>query len=62
MYGYLVKRYRNGRELAEGVRIVAENDAEAIERAKAMYNASDNVLTEFRVANCYEISEDSISG
>ena len=58
MNGYLVKRYRNGRELAEGAKVFAENDDEAIEKAKRLYSASELRNTEFRVANCYELLEE----
>jgi fatty acid-binding protein DegV len=54
---YLVKRYRRGRELAEGAKVLADNDAEAIDKAKRLYDAKDRLFTEFRVANCYELRE-----
>jgi hypothetical protein len=54
VYFYQIKRYRHGRELAEGVKVHAENDDEAIEKAKGLYDARDRQFTEFRIVNCYE--------
>ncbi len=54
LYGF--KRYRNGRVMAEGAKVVAENEDEALVQCRALYwRDLDARYDTFEVANVYEL-------
>jgi hypothetical protein len=53
---YGIKRYRGGKEMAEGVKVTAGTDEEALKQAQAMYSMHESCRNDtFKIVNVYEL-------
>lgn len=52
---YDIKRYRGGREMAEGAKVTANNDHEAIEKAQRLFSGPEFADDRFAIKGVYEL-------